>query len=107
MASAMDDIARYLKQKVDAFEEEAVEIFSRYESATQPRVMTLDQTRKLLGGLSLQQDELFQQAIVCVERGVYRAAHVMAWAAFMDFLEHKLASDNLVKVKTARPTWAK
>ncbi len=29
----------------------------------------------------------------------------MAWAAFMDFLEEKLASDGLLKVRALRPTW--
>jgi hypothetical protein len=31
----------------------------------------------------------------------------MGWAAFMDFLEEKLASDGLTKVHLARPAWAK
>jgi hypothetical protein len=31
----------------------------------------------------------------------------MAWAAFVDFLEQKLASDGLVKVKYQRQDWAK
>jgi hypothetical protein len=29
----------------------------------------------------------------------------MTWAGFMDFLEEKLASDGLVKVRAARPAW--
>jgi len=29
----------------------------------------------------------------------------MAWAAFMDFLEEKLASDGLVKLRSLRSTW--
>jgi hypothetical protein len=57
--------------------------------------------------LSLQQDELLQQALACTERGIFRAAHVMAWAGFMDFLEQKLSSDGLVKVKSVRTAWSK
>jgi len=29
----------------------------------------------------------------------------MAWAAFMDFLEEKLASDGFVRLKAKRPAW--
>ena len=31
----------------------------------------------------------------------------MAWAALIDMIEEKLASDGLVKVRAARPSWAK
>ena len=31
----------------------------------------------------------------------------MAWAAFIDFLEQKMASDGLVKVRSKRPNWVK
>ena len=31
----------------------------------------------------------------------------MAWAGFIDFLENKMASDGLVKLKRARPVWTK
>ena len=46
-----------------------------------------------------------RQALRCVENELFRAAHVMAWAAFMDFLEEKLASDGLAKVRNVRATW--
>ena len=31
----------------------------------------------------------------------------MAWAAFMDFLERKLASDGLKKIRDVRPGWSR
>jgi hypothetical protein len=65
----------------------------------------LDDTYRELGALNLRQDELMRQALRCAENGLFRAAHVMAWAAFMDFLEEKLESDGLHKVRSARPTW--
>jgi hypothetical protein len=37
--------------------------------------------------------------------GLYRAAHVMAWAGFMDFLEDKICEDGLVKLHTIRIKW--
>ncbi len=65
----------------------------------------LENTYDQLDKLSLQQDDLFRQALRCLESELYRAAHVMAWAAFMDFLEEKMASDGLVKLGTIRPKW--
>ncbi|MBA4382906.1 MAG: hypothetical protein C0406_10105 [Sideroxydans sp.] len=100
------DLLYAFKKRADAFEEDSHQIFSRHEGS-KSRVISLDQTRKRLVGLSLQQDELFQQALTCIEREIYRAAHVMAWAAFIDFLEQKMASDGLVKVKSKRPDWVK
>ena len=46
-----------------------------------------------------------RQALRCIESELYRAAHVMAWAAFMDFLEEKIASDGLVKLRGLRSSW--
>ncbi len=46
-----------------------------------------------------------KQSLRCTEEGLYRAAHVMAWAAFMDFLEEKFQSDGLVKLRAARTAW--
>jgi len=40
-----------------------------------------------------------------VENGLFRAAHVMGWAAFMDFLEEKFQSDGLAKLRAARLSW--
>ncbi len=91
-------------RKAGVFEHEAHLILSVHESA-QSRVVVLEDSYSALAVLSLSQDDLFKQALRCVESGLFRAAHVMAWAAFMDFLEDKLASDNLVKVRAARPAW--
>ncbi|MDZ7401885.1 MAG: hypothetical protein ONB37_17140 [candidate division KSB1 bacterium] len=98
------EIANTLRQKAHAFKGEAHLILSGYESS-KSRIFSLDKTRSILNMLSLQQDELFQQSLVCIERGIFRAAHVMAWAGFMDFLEQKLSSDGLIKVKSVRTGW--
>jgi hypothetical protein len=100
------EILHRLKQATEMFEDDAHQILSKYESS-QSRIILLDQTRKQLIMLSLQQDELFQQALACTERSIFRAAHVMAWAGFMDFLEQKLSSDGLIKVKSVKTTWVK
>jgi len=91
-------------RRVKAFEREAHVVLSVHESA-QSRVVLLEDTYRRLGKLSLRQDELLRQALRCVENSLFRAAHVMAWAGFMDFLEEKIASDDLKKLRTIRPSW--
>jgi len=100
----MIEFLREWTQKAHAFEEEARRFLAKHESS-RDRTITLDDTLKKLSGLSLKQDELFKQAITCIERGIFRAAHVMAWAAFVDFLEMKLDSDGFAKVKNIKTGW--
>ena len=50
---------------------------------------------------------MFSEAIGCIEKGFYRSAIVMAWAAFIDLIENILNSDGLHKVHIARPKWTK
>lgn len=95
---------RELLLKVRAFEQEAHGILSRHEGS-RSRVVVLDTTYRQLDKLSLHQDELLRQALRCAEAELYRAAHVMAWAGFMDFLEEKMASDGLKKLNSVRPKW--
>lgn len=90
--------------KVRAFEREAHKILAVHEAAPS-RLVLLEDTYKKLAVLTLRQDDLLRQALRCIENELYRAAHVMAWAAFMDFLEEKLASDGLLKLRALRPTW--
>ena len=99
----MHQIQTILAQARD-FERDAHNILSFHETS-RSRVVLLEETYKALSGLSLKQDELFKQSLLCVEHGLFRAAHVMAWSGFMDFLEQKLAVDGFSKLFTARPKW--
>ena len=101
----METSLRESLARAAAFEAEAHRILSLHEGAAVSRVMVLDETYRRLGALSLQQDDLMKQALRCVEHELFRAAHVMAWAAFMDFLGEKLESDGLAKVRQVRPNW--
>lgn len=94
-----------LVARVRAFEVEAHAILAKHEAA-RSRVVILEDTYQRLATLSLQQDDLLRQALRCSEQGLYRAAHVMAWAGFADFLFEKLASDGLTKLRAHRPKWA-
>ncbi len=100
------DAARLYKGRAIDFVREAHMLLGRHETS-HSRVNTASQTRKRLATLSLLQDELFSQAIDAIEHNLQRAAIVLAWAGFVDFLEQKLDSDGLAKVKGANPAWAR
>src|SRR5438034_3417142 len=93
-----------LLSRVSGLQREAHQVLSVHEAAGS-RIVLLEDTYKRLGSLTLRQDELLRQALRCIENELFRAAHVMAWAGFMDFLEEKIASDGLKKVRTLRPAW--
>jgi hypothetical protein len=101
----MMQILQDLLSRVHVFENEAHSILARHEAAVS-RVITLEDTYRRLTGLSLRQDELFSEALKCVENRLFKAAHVMAWAGFMDYLEEKMMSEYLAEIKAARPKWS-
>lgn len=102
----MSDAIQNLCERAQKFRDVAHLILAKYETAPS-RIISLDKTRQEIANLTLYQDELFGEALSCIEKGCFRAAHVMAWAAFMDFLEEKLTSDNLKAVKTFKKGWEK
>lgn len=99
-----NEIADWAK-RVAHFQADAHAIFSKLESS-KSRNVTLDQSYKALAGLTLRQDEIFRQSLRCVESDLFRAAHVMAWAGFVDCLQYLTASDQFAQLNTARPKWA-
>ena len=94
-----------LVRSVEALRREATSILASHESATVARVITLNDTYAKLTYLNLKQDDLMRQALRCAEFALFRAAHVMAWAAVMDLILEKLASDGLAKLRAERPQW--
>lgn len=86
------------------FEKEVKILLAGYESSSS-RIITLDDTYKRLARLSVKQDQLIHQALKCIENNLFRASHVMAWAALMDYIEEKLASDGFVAVNSVYPSW--
>jgi hypothetical protein len=90
--------------RVAAFEAEAQTVLGAYEEAP-ARVVTLQASYQRLSGLSLDQDELFREALRAVESGLFRAAHVLAWAGFVDLFHNKLVDQHLVALQTARAKW--
>ena len=80
-------------------------IFSQIETS-KTRKITLDQSYENLRNLSLKEDELFRQALRCVELGVYRGAHILAWCGFFNMIVRLLESDGFRKLKIERPKWS-
>lgn len=89
---------------VSAFEQEANALLARFEAAPS-RVMSLADTRKQISILNLKQTELLEEATKSAEHGLYRPAIVMSWAAFMDFLEEKIASDGFTSLHNRYANW--
>lgn len=87
------------------FKKNSYQILSKHESS-KTRAITIEETYKDLKMLSVKQDELLRQSIRCIEQELFRASHVLAWAALMDFLEEKLGSDNWLSVNRIRPKWS-
>ena len=69
------------------------------------RIITLNQSYSELDKLTVQQDDLIRQALRCVQEELFRAAHVMAWAAFVDYLEEYAAENEFLMLNQARPNW--
>jgi hypothetical protein len=90
--------------KVVALEAEAQRLLATHEAAP-ARTVVLEDSYSRLDKLSLAQDELFRESLRAVEANLYRAAHVLAWAGFVDLLHHHLGSDGYKAVRTARPKW--
>ena len=106
MEMAIERLVQSLKRRVDTFTVEVHKILATQEQS-KSRIVALDPTKERLAKLEIQQQELFEQALSCVEFDFYRAAHVMAWAGYIDCLQRMLTSDGLIKVHQARPRWKK
>jgi hypothetical protein len=87
--------------RVRKFSEDAHSLLAIHE-ASPSRTVVIERTYAKLTGLSLRQDDLFRQALRCLEQELYRAAHVMAWAGFMDFAEEKLGEDGFCRIQKVK-----
>lgn len=91
-------------QWVAEFEAEARAILATHEASTD-RILTLEGSYTALQDLSLDQEEIFRESLRALDAKLFQAAHVLAWAAFMDFLHNFLIPAHLTALKTARPKW--
>jgi hypothetical protein len=84
-----EQAVRVVLARVAELDVEAKAILAGHEAASS-RIVTLEGSYDQLTGLSLDQDELFREGLRAVESGLFRAAHVLAWAGFVDFLHETL-----------------
>jgi hypothetical protein len=90
--------------RIATLEADARFILASHEDSTS-RVLTLEQTYSRLTGLSIKQDELFREALRATEFGLFRAAHVLAWAGFLDYFHNYLLPIHESALQVARPKW--
>src|SRR5438034_5122986 len=95
----------YFVSRANSFRDAARVIFAKYETSAE-RIITLSSSYASLTTLSLKQDELFRQSLRCIENELYRAAHVLSWAGFIDFYEEKISAKKFKKLHAAYPAWA-
>lgn len=95
---------RDVLRRVAELEVEAKAVLATHEAASS-RVVTLEGSYAELRGLSLNQDELFRESLRAIEQGLFRAAHVLAWAGFVDFLHERFIPDHLSALQSVRPKW--
>ena len=96
----------YFVSRANSFRDAARVIFAKYETSAE-RIITLSSSYAALASLSLKQDELFRQSLRCIENELYRAAHVLSWAGFIDFYEEKISAKHFKKLHAAYPAWSK
>ena|SRR5437867_1934451 len=104
LSSANLQLTREFIKRGRDFEQEAQKILATHETS-KSRTITIEQTYSQLTTLTVKQDRLLKQSLECTEYSLFRAAHVLAWAALMDFLEGKLAKDNFVGLNKVRDKW--
>lgn len=80
-------------------------ILAQHEDVISSRTISLSSTYETLDNLSVVQDDLLRQALRCVEQKLFRAAHVMAFACLMDYLEKWCSDESFVSVNNAHPNW--
>jgi hypothetical protein len=102
----MTQLVAKVVDNVEAFRRDAHSLLVGFELAPS-RVISLSDTRKQISILNLKQTELLEEATRSAEGGLYRPAVIMAWAALMDFLEEKMASDGFKRLHQERPAWNK
>lgn len=97
-------VAQVLRWLAD-LQTETSAILATHEASTD-RILTLEESYATLSDLSLDQDQLFRESLAALEAKLFQAAHVLAWAAFMDYLHNLLIPDHLAELQGARPKWA-
>jgi len=95
-----------LLKKTSEFKTDIHNLLSTHESAFKHRVKKLEDSYKKLKGLSIKQNELFEESLKCLENELYRSAIILAWISFMDFILDFLEHDKFIKLNSTMPKWS-
>lgn len=71
------------------FKKDADNILATHESS-KTRSIKIEETYKKLEFLTDRQKQSLGESLRCIENELYRASHVLAWAAYIDYLEERL-----------------
>ncbi|WP_157087957.1 hypothetical protein [Bradyrhizobium jicamae] len=93
-----------LVKRAVKFEQAAHKLLSMHEGAAS-RVVDARQSLARVTALSIKQEDMVKQAVRCIEVEVFRAAHVLAFAAFIDYLHELAGRDDFVALNAARDKW--
>lgn len=86
------------------FEKAAHQLLSVHERAAS-RVVDARKSLAQVAELSIKQEDMLKQAVRCIEVEVFRAAHVLAFAAFIDYLHEIAERDQFAALNVAREKW--
>ena len=93
-----------LKSRVLNFEAAAHKLLQTHEGATS-RIIDARKSLARVSALSVKQEDMLKQSVRCIEVEVFRAAHILAFAAFADYLQEVASRDKFVALNAARPNW--
>jgi hypothetical protein len=97
-------VLRETLSALGAMEDDLRAVLGSHEGA-KDRVITIEQSYARLARLSVAQDDLMHEAISATQYGLYRSAHVAAWAALMDAIHDDIAVNGLAALQAVRPKW--
>jgi hypothetical protein len=104
LSNNLETIIAEIIRHANDFKHEAEAVLATHESS-RTRVIVVEDTYEQIKNLSIKQDDLFRQSLRCVQQSIFRAAYVLAWAAFMDFLEEELSKDQFVRLNALGQNW--
>jgi hypothetical protein len=93
-----------LATRVLDFEAAAHKLLGSHEGAAS-RIIDARKSLARVSALSVKQEDMLKQSVRCIEVEVFRAGHVLAFAAFVDYLHEVAARDNFIALNAARPKW--
>jgi hypothetical protein len=93
-----------VRARIVNFEAAAHKLLGTHEGAIS-RIIDARKSLARVSALSVKQEDMLKQSVRCIEVEVFRAAHVLAFAAFVDYLHEIAARDKFAVLNAARPNW--